>query len=107
MTRCREIRIEYWRQDLNDGLLNQTIEHVWNAEQSLAAICLSIVDADAASSGRTVDPVVFTLRLPGNLPAGWREGFPRVKSSEGSSLFFIVRSFVLSLELTAHYYDLC
>jgi hypothetical protein len=35
------------------------------------------------------------------------EGFPRVKSIEGSSLFFIVRSFVLSLEVTVHYYDLC
>ncbi len=47
------------------------------------------IDADVASSGRTVEPVVFTRRLPGNLPAGWREGFPRVKSIEGSSLFFI------------------
>ena len=65
------------------------------------------IDADVASSGRTVEPVVFTRRLPGNLPAGWREGFPRVKSIEGSSLFFIVWSFVLSLELTVHYYDLC
>jgi len=65
------------------------------------------IDADAASSGRTVEPVVFTLGLPGICRSAGVEGFPRVESIEGSSLFFIVRSFVLSLESTAHYYDLC
>jgi len=65
------------------------------------------IDAGAASSCRIIEPVVFMLWQPGICRSAGVEGFPRVKSIEGSSLFFIVRSFVLSLELTAHYYDLC
>ena len=34
-TRIRECRIEDRHQNLNDGLLNQAIEHVWNSEQAI------------------------------------------------------------------------
>ncbi len=36
-TRFRESRIEDRRQDLTDGLLNETVQHVWYAELSLTA----------------------------------------------------------------------
>jgi len=65
------------------------------------------IDAGAASSCRIIEPVVFMLWQPGICRSAGVEGFPRVEPIEGSSLFFIVRSFVLSLEVTAHYYDLC
>ena len=36
-TRFRKVRIEHRRQDLADGLLNESVEHVWNSEQPLTA----------------------------------------------------------------------
>ena len=38
VTRFGETRIEDRRQDLNDGLLDQAVQHVWDAELPLAAV---------------------------------------------------------------------
>ena len=54
-------------------------------------------DAVAASSGRTVEPVVSTVTESGKLGAPIVEWFPRDKSLDGSSLFFIVWPFLFRL----------
>jgi hypothetical protein len=53
--------------------------------------------AAAVRPGRDSEPV--------GSPAG--EGFPRVEPSDGSSLDFIVRSFLSRLVFEDQYYDLC
>ena len=53
--------------------------------------------AAAARSGRKSEPVVSSVE----------EGFPRVEPSDGSSLNFIVRSFLSRLVFEDQYYDLC
>ena len=47
--------------------------------------------------GRDSEPVVSSSE----------EGFPRVEPSDGSSLDFIVRSFLSRLVFEDQYYDLC
>ncbi len=64
-------------------------------------------DAVSASSCRTVEPMVRKRRESDNLgtPGVW--WFPRDKSVDGSSLFFIVRPFLFPLALEVKYYGLC
>ena len=52
--------------------------------------------AAAVDPGRDNEPVVSSVE----------EGFPRSESIDGSSLFFIVRSFPSSLVSKDRYYDL-
>jgi hypothetical protein len=54
-------------------------------------------DAEAASSGRTVEPVVLMLTESGKLGSPGMKGFPRDKSLDGSSLFFMVQPFLGSI----------
>jgi len=61
------------------------------------------VDAVAVDTDRDSEPVVAS---PKSKDIGVA-GFPRDKSAEGSSLFFIVRSFLESLVCDRQYYDLC
>jgi hypothetical protein len=56
-------------------------------------------DADAASSGRTVEPVVLMLAESGKLGSPGMRGFPRDKSLDGSSLFFMVQPFLDTIGL--------
>jgi hypothetical protein len=55
------------------------------------------IDAVAVRPGRDNEPVVSSSE----------EGFPRVEPFDGSSLDFIVRSFLSRLEFEDQYYDLC
>ena len=64
-------------------------------------------DAVAESSGRTGEPAVRSLVEPERYgPPGGR-GFPRDKSLDGSSLFFLVRPFLPRLDFEDQYYGLC
>jgi hypothetical protein len=65
------------------------------------------MDAVAASSVRTVEPAVSMRTDSGKLGSPGMEWFPRDKSIDGSSLFFIVRPFLLPLALEGQYYGLC
>jgi len=64
-------------------------------------------DAAAASSGRTGEPIVRAVAEPGKLGSPIVRGFPRDKSLDGSSLFFIVRPFLFQLVVEVQYYGLC
>ena len=64
-------------------------------------------DAVAASSDRTVEPVVRSLAEPGRYGSPGVRGFPRDKSLDGSSLFFIVWPFPFRLAFEDRYYGLC
>ena len=64
-------------------------------------------DAIAASSDRTVEPVVLTRAESGKLGLPGVRWFPRDKPLDGSSLFFIVRPFLFRLDFEAQYYGLC
>ena len=59
-------------------------------------------DADAVGPGRDNESVVSLAEL-----GLGSEGLPRVKSIDGSSLFFIVRPFLSRLDVEDQYYDLC
>ena len=64
-------------------------------------------DTVAVSSGRTVEPEIRKRGESGNLgPPGVR-WFPRDKSVDGSSLFFIVWPFLFPLGLEVKYYGRC
>jgi hypothetical protein len=56
--------------------------------------------------GRDSEPVVSSLGLAGECCAAGVEVFPRSELVDGSSLFFIVWSFVSRLDFEFHYYDL-
>ena len=148
-TRFRKLRIEDRWQNLSDGLLNETIEHVWNTERSLAATVFrdgfpthsnsrivmpsgpgaprffftlrharsrfpeSTTFSNKSASGETLRDGVSTNT--GSVTSG-RRNFadsvgsssfpksnvryvaPRSKFVGRSSLFFMVRSFLSSLE---------
>lgn len=70
-------------------------------------------DAAAASSGRTVEPVGLMGAQPGKLRSAAMGWFPRDKSLDGSSLFFIVWPFLVRLPQLPgiigedQYYGLC
>ena len=70
-------------------------------------------DAAAASSGRTVEPVGLMGAQPGKLRSAAMGWFPRDKSLDGSSLFFIVWPFLFRLPQLPgiigedQYYGLC
>ncbi len=55
VARIREARIEHRRQNLLDGLLNQTVQHVWNAELPLTAI--RFINGLPANRRRLIGPI--------------------------------------------------
>ncbi len=64
-------------------------------------------DAAAASSDRTGELVVRMVAESDKLGSPIMRGFPRAKSLDGSSLFFIVRPFLFQLVVEVQYYGLC
>ena len=83
----------------------ETIFSIKDSGNKLKAGFLS--DAVAASSGRTVEPVVLMGAQPGKLRSAAMGWFPRDKSLDGSSLFFIVWPFLFRLAFEDQYYGLC
>jgi hypothetical protein len=62
--------------------------------------------AAAVRPGRDSEPVVSGPAPPDRFRAACPEGFPRCELADGSSLFFIVRSFPSRLVFEDRYYDL-
>ena len=83
----------------------ETIFSIKDSGNKLKAGFLS--DAVAASSGRTVEPMGLRGGQPGKLRSAAMGWFPRDKSLNGSSLFFIVWPFPFPLALEVRYYGLC
>ena len=84
-TRFAEVRVEDRGEDLLDGLLDQTVEHVWNAEQPLTAIRFG----NRFSSGRSrtisaFQKLLSKLRPTWSEPVG--EGFDRHTIGAGAPL---------------------
>ena len=57
--------------------------------------------------GRDSEPVVSEPTPPERSRSTCSEGFSRCELADGSSLFFIVRSFPSRLDFEMRYYDLC
>ena len=66
--------------------------HRANSGPSTKAAILS--ERHPSSSVRTVEPVVLMLAKSGKRGSPGMRGFPRVKSLDGSSLFFMVQPFL-------------
>jgi hypothetical protein len=82
-------------------LASETINSIKDSGESLKAGFSA--GAVAVDPGRDNEPVVAS---PKSRDIGVA-GFPRDESADGSSLFFIVRSFPSRLDFEGRYYDLC
>ena len=76
-------------------LASSTTASINDSGNKLKAGCSA--DAVTVRPGRDTEPVV----------SSGEEGLPRDKSTDDSSLFFIVRPFLSRLDFEAQYYGLC
>ena len=86
-------------------LAGSTMRSINNSLKSLKAGCS--VRAATVRPGRDNEPVVCGPTQSERFRSACSQVFPRREFTDGSSLFFIVRSFLSRLDAEKQYYDLC
>ena len=85
-----------------DGSTTRSIRDSLKLLKAGCPVCAATV-----RPGRDNEPVVREPSQSERYRSACSRGFPRREFTGGSSLFFIVRSFLFSLESRVQYYDLC
>src|SRR6056297_3321263 len=71
VTRIAEVRVEHGRENLDDGLLDQAVDNVWDTKQPFAAI--GLVDGLAShriGAIRAIEQLLSNRRPAGSKPVG-------------------------------------